>query len=82
MHDCIYLLAVRLGTVALISLVRSSVDESNQAGELIETIRNAINSSSIAKSWSIDKITILGESDSVPAEIMPTNGKNNHSNRS
>lgn len=70
-----------MGTVALISLVRSSVDESIQAGELIETIRNAINSTPIIKSWKIDKITILGESDLVPAEISPTNGKNNASNR-
>jgi len=64
-----------LGTVALVTLVRSSNDVTAPAGELIEEIRSAIQTSQISKGWSIEKITILGESELLAAGLSPASSK-------
>jgi hypothetical protein len=61
----------RLGTIALVTMVRSSNSSTAPAGELIEEIRNAIQTSEISKRWSIEKITILGESEPLATGLSP-----------
>jgi hypothetical protein len=61
--------------IALVTLIRSSGDGSPEADKLVHEIRGAIQSSPISKSWAIEKITILGESD-VLAGLSPTPTKN------
>ena len=58
-----------MGTIALVTLVRSSEDETIPAGELIEKIRRAIQSSEISNMWTIEKISILGSK--IDPEIAP-----------
>ncbi len=69
-------LAARLGMIALVTLVRSSDEGSPEAGELVREIRGAIQSSAISKSWAIEKITILGESEVLAGDFSPTPAKN------
>jgi hypothetical protein len=58
-----------LAVIALITLIRSS-NEDTAAAELIEEIQTAIQSSKISKGWSVEKISILGESGVIPAEPL------------
>ena len=57
--------------IALVTLTKSSESDSAQTNELIEEIRQVIQSSNLSKKWSIEKITILDESDPT-AKIYPT----------
>jgi len=65
-----------LGAIALVTLIRSSEDNTS-AAELIEEIRTAIKSSKISKEWSIEKISILGESGTL-APDLPQAAKETH----
>jgi len=60
-----------LGAIALVTLIRSSSDD-RPAAELIEQIRTAIKSSKIAEDWSIEKISILGESTTLTPDLPQT----------
>jgi hypothetical protein len=59
----------KLGTIALVTLTRSSEDDAPPAGELIVQIRKAIQSSKILNGWTVEKISILGSK--VDPEIAP-----------
>jgi len=60
-----------LGAIALVTLIRSSTDD-RPAAELIEEIRTVIKSSKIAEDWSIEKISILGESTTLIPDLPQT----------
>ena len=45
--------------IALVTLVRTSPDATTPTEELIEQIREAVQTSRISKDWSIEKISIL-----------------------
>ena len=60
-----------LGAIALVTLIRCSTDD-RPAAELIEQIRKAIESSKIAEDWSIEKISILGESTTLTPDLPQT----------
>lgn len=68
-----------MGTIALVTLIRSSNDDTTPAGELIEDIRNAIQSSAISKIWTVEKISILGESEVLATGLPQTAAKKNSS---
>jgi hypothetical protein len=59
----------KLGTIALVTLLRSSEDEETSPGELIVQIRKAIQSSKILNGWTVEKISILGSK--IDPEIAP-----------
>lgn len=63
-----------MGTIALITLIRSSAEDT-PAGELVEQIRTAIQSSKIFNGWSIEKISILAESGVPEEELSPAPAK-------
>jgi hypothetical protein len=58
-----------------VTLVRSSSENTEQAGEFIKEIREAIESSAISKAWSVDKVTILGEPDLIESNLSPAHSK-------
>ena len=60
-----------MGAIALVTLIRSSTDD-RPAAELIEEIRTVIKSSKIAEDWSIEKISILGESTTLTPDLPQT----------
>ena len=62
----------RLGTIALVALIRSTTDDTAPAAELIEEIREAIQSSKISEGWSIEKISILGQPEISEAGLSPS----------
>ena len=66
-----------MGTIALVTLVRSGKDSAIPAGELIEQIRAAIESSGISKNWTIEKVSILGDAELAAPGIPPEPSKKN-----
>ena len=64
-----------MGIIALVTLIRSSSDAKTPAGELMEEIRRAIQSSEISKGWSIEKISVLGESEILAADVSSSTSK-------
>ena len=65
------------GKIALIALVRASDDDSLRTRELVGEIREALQSSAISKTWTIEKITILDDADASVASrrILQAVGK-------
>ena len=57
--------------IALVTLTESSESDPSKTNELVEEIRQVIQSSNLSKKWSIEKITILDEAEST-AKIFPT----------
>jgi len=57
--------------IALVTLTKLSMSDPQQTKELVEEIRQVLQSSSLSKTWSIEKITILDE-DQPTAKILPT----------
>ena len=53
------------------TLTEASESDSSKTDELVEEIRQVIQSSNLSKKWAIEKITILDESEST-AKIFPT----------
>jgi hypothetical protein len=52
-----------VGQIALVSLVRASSSDPSPTRELVEEIRKALQSSAISNTWTIEKITVLEESE-------------------
>jgi len=48
-----------LDTIALVTLVRATGTESRQENEMIEEIREVLESSKLSKTWTVEKITVL-----------------------
>jgi len=71
----------RLRTIALVTLIRSTTEKAIPARELMEEIQTAIQSSKISKGWSIEKISILGES-GIPEQQVPPNPAKKHRRKS
>jgi len=57
--------------IALVTLTKLSESGPQQTKELVEEIRQVLQSSNLSKTWSIEKITILDE-DQPTAKIFPT----------
>ncbi|MGA2626811.1 MAG: hypothetical protein ABSF63_07110 [Candidatus Bathyarchaeia archaeon] len=57
--------------IALVTLVQSSIDNRSETNELIDEIRQYLQSSGLPKAWSIEKITILDDT-SPTAKIWRT----------
>lgn len=47
--------------IALVTLVQSSVDDQSRSSELVDKLREDLQSSGLSRTWSIEKITILEE---------------------
>jgi hypothetical protein len=56
---------VKLETIALVTLVRGSGTESSR--EMIDQIREVLQSSKLSKTWTIEKITLLEEPEAIVA---------------
>jgi len=57
--------------IALVTLIKSSESDSSQTEELVGEIRQVLQSSSLSKTWSIEKITILDEAEPT-VKVFPT----------
>ena len=57
--------------IALVTLTKLSESGPQQTKELVEEIRQVLQSSSLSKTWSIEKITILDETEPT-VKVFPT----------
>ena len=53
------------------TLVRSSDDLTTPAEQLVEEIRKAIQASTISKNWSVEKVSILNDSELLETGFSP-----------
>ena len=63
--------ATWLGAIALVTLIRSSDNLTIPAEQLVEEIREAIQTSTISKNWSVEKVSILNNSELRGTDFSP-----------
>ena len=63
------------GKIALVTLIHVSDDKFSSADELAEQIRQAVESSSLSATWTVDRVTVLDESAST-AKILTSQRAN------